>query len=158
MPMRGFTLVEMIVFIVIVGVALAGVLSVLNITAKSSADPIQPKQAMLVAESMMEEVFLKPYCDPDTVVAGTPATCGAHTTEASRDLFDDILDYNGYASTGTYSLDNLLTPVTGLTNYNVAVAVGAETTIQGAAARLITVTVSINGNAYPLSSYRFNHD
>jgi MSHA pilin protein MshD len=158
--MRGFTLIEMIVFIVIVGVALAGVLTVLNVAVKSSADPIQPKQAMLIAESMLEEIQLKPYCDPDTVVVGTPATCGVHTTEASRALYDDILDYDGYATTGVYSLDNLVTPVAGLENYNVSVSVGAEATIQGAPARLITVTVTVGvgGNSYSLSSYRFNYD
>lgn len=32
---RGFTLIEMIVFIIIVSVALAGVLSVLNVTTKT---------------------------------------------------------------------------------------------------------------------------
>ncbi|MCE9569660.1 MAG: type II secretion system GspH family protein, partial [Rhodocyclales bacterium] len=37
---HGLTLIELIVFIVIVSVALAGVLSVLNLTARSSADPM----------------------------------------------------------------------------------------------------------------------
>ena len=155
----GFTLVEMIVFIVIVGVALAGVLTVLNITTKSSADPMQPKQAFLVAEAMLEEMISKDYCDPDTFVRTvSPSPCGAHTTEASRNLYDDILDYNGYSSVGVRSLDNLATPVVGLGNYNVAVAVSAETTIQGAAGRLVTVTVSVGGNSYALSDYRFNYD
>lgn len=156
---HGFTLVELIVFIVIVGVALAGVLSVLSITTKSSADPIQPKQATLVAEAMMEEILAKDYCDPDTFVrTASPSPCGAHTTEATRDLYDDVLDYNGYSSTGARSLDNLGTPVVGLENYNVAVVVSAETTIQGAAGRPVTVTVSVGGNSYALSSYRFNYD
>jgi MSHA pilin protein MshD len=147
-----------VVFIVIVSVALAGVMTVLNLTSKGSADPVQPKQAMLVAEAMLEEIQLKPYCDPDTVTPGSPATCGVHTTEASRDLYDDIVDYSGYTSTGVFSLDNLGTAVPGLTAYNVAVAVSAETTIQSAPGRSITVTVSVGGNSYSLSAYRFNYD
>jgi len=156
---RGFTLIEMIVFIVIVGVALAGVLTVLNVTAKSSADPIQPKQALLVAESMMEEILAKDYCDPDTFVrTASPSPCGAHTTESARDLYDDVLDYAGYSSVGARSLDSLGTPVVGLENYNVEVAVAAEASIQGATGRLVTVTVSVGGNNYTLSGYRFNYD
>jgi len=134
---------------------------VLSITTKSSADPIQPKQAMLVAEAMMDEILGKDYCDPDTFVRSTvafPSPCGAHTTEATRDLYDDVLDYNGYSSAGVRSLDNLGAPVVGLENYNVAVAVSAETTIQGAPGRLVTVTVSVGGNNYALSAYRFNYD
>lgn len=156
---RGFTLIEMIIFIVIVGVALAGVLSVLSITAKSSADPIQPKQALLVAESMLEEILLKDYCDPDTVDRTTiPATCGAHTTEAKRNLYDDVGDYAGYSSTGIFSLDELATSVAGLESYSVVVDVSAELTVQSATGRRVTVTVSVGGNNYALSAYRFNYD
>lgn len=149
---KGFTLIELIVFIVIVGVALVGVLSVLNITAKSSADPIQPKQAMLVAEAMMEEILFKPYTNPSGgYVAACPGAC-------DRAQFDNVFDYDKYSSTGVYSLNDLTTPVVGLTSYNVAVAVAAETTIQGATGRLVTVTVSVGGNSYALSAYCFNYD
>ena len=155
---QGFTLMEMVVFIVVVGVGLAGVLSVLNLTTKSSADPIQPKQALLVAESMMEEILLKSYCDPDTVVrTTTPSTCGAHTTEASRDLYDDVLDYNGYASTCARSLDDLGNCVSGLSNYAVSVGVVSET-VKLLAGWRVTVSVTVGGNTYALTGYRFNYD
>jgi MSHA pilin protein MshD len=144
---RGFTLLEMVVFIVIVSVALAGVMTVLNLTSQGSADPIQPKQAMLVAEAMLEEIQLKPYNNPSGGYSG-----------ADRAQFDDIVDYSGYTSTGVYSLDNLATPIPGLTAYNVAVTVSAETTIQSAPGRSITVTVTVGGNSYSLSAYRFNYD
>lgn len=152
---QGFTLIELIVFIVIVGVALAGVLSVLNIAAKSSADPIQPKQAMLVAESMLEEILLKSYANPSGgYVAACPATC-------DRSRFDDVSDYAGYSSSGVYSLDNLTAPVSGLGNYNVAVAV-APTSVTATGNSLaglrITVSVSVGGTIYSLSGYRFNYD
>lgn len=113
---------------------------------------------------MLEEIMSKDYCDPDTFVrTSSPSPCGVHSVEASRDLCDDVFDYHGYNTAvlvppGVRSLDNLTTPVVGLENYNVAVAVAAETTIQGAAGRLVTVTVSVGGNSYPLSAYRFNYD
>ncbi|MDP1658712.1 MAG: prepilin-type N-terminal cleavage/methylation domain-containing protein [Methylotenera sp.] len=46
----GVTLVELVVFIVIVSVALVGVLKVLEITNKGSADPLLRKQAHSIAE------------------------------------------------------------------------------------------------------------
>lgn len=162
----GFTLIEMIVFIVIVGVALAGVLTVFNITTKSSSDPIQPKQAMLVAESMLEEILLKPYCDPDSFVRAVPPAspaCGVHVREATRDLYDDVLDYDGYGSSGVFSLDDLAHAVGGLENYNVAVSVvpaSLTTTANSVGGLLITVTVAVGagGPSYALTGYRFNYD
>ena len=97
----GFTLIEVIIFIVVVAAGLAGILSVSNTVVKSSADPVVRKQTIAIAESLLEEILLKEYCDPDTVDASTnPPTCGAHTTEASRNLYDDVDDYNGYSTAG----------------------------------------------------------
>ena len=57
----GLTLIELIVFIIIVSVALAGVLTVLNVTTKSSADPMIRKNMLAIAESLMEEVQLQSF-------------------------------------------------------------------------------------------------
>lgn len=152
---RGFTLIELIVFIVIVSVALVGLLAVFNVATRASADPIQPKQAILVAESMLEEILAKPYANPaGGYAAACPATC-------DRAQFDDVGDYNGYSSTGVYSLDNLTTPVAGLTAYNVAVSVAAASvtaTGNSLAGLRITVTVTVGGNSYALTGYRFDYD
>src|SRR5574340_785113 len=62
---RGISLVELIMFIVIVSVALAGILLVMNVTTKSSANPLVHKQALAIAESLLEEAELMPFtfCD-----------------------------------------------------------------------------------------------
>jgi len=70
---RGFTLIELIIFIVVVGAGLAGILSVSTTAIKSSADPMIRKQTIAIAESMLEEILLKEYCDPDWVEIGTIA-------------------------------------------------------------------------------------
>jgi MSHA pilin protein MshD len=69
---RGLTLIEMIMFIMIVGIALAAVLGVLNLTTKGSADPLRQKQALMLAEGLLEEVQLArfSYCDPTSDNAG----------------------------------------------------------------------------------------
>jgi MSHA pilin protein MshD len=70
---RGLTLIELVMFIVIVGVAAAGILQVLNMANRNSADPIRRKQAMLIAEAYMEEVQLASFtaCDPADANAST---------------------------------------------------------------------------------------
>lgn len=52
----GLTLIELIIFMVITGVASAGIMLVLNMGATNSVDPLRRKQAMLIAEAYMEEV------------------------------------------------------------------------------------------------------
>lgn len=81
----GFTLIELILFIVIVSVGLAGILSVMNVTVKSSADPMVRKQAMAMAESLLEEILLKNYHDPDATNVG----------ETERATWDNVADYAG---------------------------------------------------------------
>lgn len=113
----GVTLVELIVFIVIVSVALVGVLKVLEVTNKSSVDPLLSKQALAIAESLLNEIVQQPftYCDPDDAnaanatstsgCAGTSQDNGGGTlgptpnTESrysNTNPFDNVADYNGF--------------------------------------------------------------
>jgi MSHA pilin protein MshD len=64
-------MIELLMFIIIVGIAVAGVLSILNITTRSSADPQLRKQALAIAEGLLEEVQLArfTYCDPSDATA-----------------------------------------------------------------------------------------
>ena len=70
---RGLSMIELMVFIVIVGIAVTGVLSVYSSVTRTSVDPMVRKQALAVAESLLEEVLSKPYtyCDPDDAQADT---------------------------------------------------------------------------------------
>ncbi len=77
----GLTVVELVIFIVIMGVAAAGILQVMNLSVKNSADPARRKQAMLIAEAFMEEVqqAQMALCDvsnPNAATAKTPSDCG----------------------------------------------------------------------------------
>lgn len=73
---RGFTLIEVAVFIAVIAVAVIGVLRVIDITTANSADPQLRKQALVLAESMLEEVQLArfTYCDPVLDPAAETAT------------------------------------------------------------------------------------
>lgn len=160
---HGFTLVELIMFIVVLSLGIAGILSVMNTVVKSSADPLIAKQTVAIAESMLEEILLKEYCDPDTVdKTTTPPTCGAHTTEASRALYDDVDDYFGYTTTGGI-VDLTGAAVAGMTSYNiksvtVAVTNAAQNTaLNAVSAKRVMVTVSGPQGDITLTGYRSNY-
>jgi MSHA pilin protein MshD len=164
---RGFTLIEVIIFIVVVGAGLAGILSVMNTVVKSSADPLIAKQTVAIAESMLEEILLKEYCDPDsaTLSPTAPPVCPASRIaadqEAARADYDDVDDYNGYSHTGIVDLTGAT--VAGLTNYNITnVTVAVTTVAQNAAlnaigAKRVTVTVTGPQGAITLTGYRSNY-
>ncbi len=139
---RGFTLIELIIFIVIVAVGVAGILSVMNTSAKSSADPMVRKQAIALAESVLEEVLQKAYADPDN----TPAV-----VEASRTLWDNVDDYNNQTQ-AAFSLP------AALSGYTIAISVVDDsTTLPGLTAKKVTVTVARGTESITLTGYRTNY-
>jgi MSHA pilin protein MshD len=107
---RGVTLIELVIAIAIIGVAVAGVLGVFTVAARYNADPVIRKQALAIAEALMDEILSRPYtsCDPDSYDP-TTQTCtlngsvaeangpeaGETRTGASR--FDNVNDYDGYS-------------------------------------------------------------
>ena len=176
---QGMTLIELIVFIVIVSVALVGVLTVFNVTAKSSGDPMIRKQMLAVAEAVLEEVMLQPFtwCDPDDrsaatatsatldVTATDPTQCwdaveaiGVETVAGNTDTrlsaispLDNVSDYNGLPPITTSIAG---TPMPG--GYSAVVSV-AQSSLNGIAATeslLITVIVSYGGDSITLEGYR----
>ena len=68
----GVTLIELILFMAIIAIALGGIISVMNLTSQRSADPVRRKQALIIAEGLLEEIELArfSYCDPSDPDAG----------------------------------------------------------------------------------------
>ncbi|MGK5037731.1 type IV pilus modification PilV family protein [Janthinobacterium sp. LB3P118] len=67
---RGVTLIELVIFIVVVSIAVVGLLQIFTRTTASSADPQLRKQALAIAEAMLDEIegarftFCDPLADP----------------------------------------------------------------------------------------------
>lgn len=135
---RGFTLIELIFFIVVVSVGLAGVLKVMNVGVAASADPLVRKQASALAESILQEVLQKAYTDPDPAVS---------TGESTRATFDDVDDYNGRSNAIFTDLP------ASLSGYTITIAVAAST-LGSVAAKRVTVTVSRGAESISLAGYR----
>lgn len=163
---RGISLIELVMFIVIVSVALAGILLVMNATTKGSADPLIHKQALAIAESLLEEVELMPftYCDPDDAnavtatsavvggagcattleVIGTEGTEGRYTPAVLPATlpFDNVSDYNGFNMAAGALLD-ITGAAVGPAGYVVAVAVANNGMPAAGASPLIANTEAL---------------
>lgn len=170
---HGLSLIELLVFIVVVGVAVTGVVSVYSLNARASVDPAIRKQAMAVAESLLDEVLSKPYtfCDPDDPVADTAANVAActipesmgpeiaqgETRSSATNPFDNVNDYNNFTMAGFADIATG-TLVPDLVGYSATVLVqpaGAFNGIPAGETLLVTVTVTApNNQAISLSGYR----
>ncbi len=169
---RGVTLVELIVFIVIVGVAMAGLFAAFNTITAASADPQVRKQVLAIAESLMEEIALKPFtfCDPDdpSAAAATGAAdctggAGGANDESRLPLgpetalsvggaegryaapqFDNVSDYHGFSMlAGILDINNAA--IGGLGAYsvtNITITQAGLGGIAAADALLISITVT----------------
>jgi MSHA pilin protein MshD len=151
---RGFTLIELVMFIVIVGLGVAGVLSVFTTSVASSADPMIRKQALAIAESLLEEILLKDFVDPNGGTNGV-STCNL-AGGANRSLWDDVCDYNTYTSTGIRDVQG--NTIAALANYNVLPEV-AITTVNVGGVPLKRVVVSVTdtqNNVISIVGFRGN--
>ena len=104
----GVTLIELILFMVIVAIALGGILAVMSFTTANSSDPLRRKQALMIAEGLLEEVRLAgfTFCDPrsdnaDSAQSSAACTVGeAFGNEApAMRPFDNVNDYVAAANT-----------------------------------------------------------
>lgn len=147
---RGSTLIELIMFIVIVSVALAGILLVMNTTTKGSADPLLRKQALAAAYSLLEEVELQDFIS----ASGVTTT----VTQANRaSAYHIVNDYNTFATAGIFPIADAASASAVLSNYNASVTVSPSAlgTIAAGSAVQIDVTVTTpNGEAITATGYR----
>lgn len=147
----GFTLIELIFFIVVVGVGVAGILAVSNVVVRSSADPLVRKQTVAVAESLLEEILLKEYAKPPG------STVVGFSGGGSRNLYDCVDDYNGY-TTAAGIVDVSGSAVSGLSGYNVTPAVDVTTVTLGTqTVKRVAVSVTGPQGVISLVGYRGNY-
>jgi MSHA pilin protein MshD len=172
----GATLLELIMFIVIVGASVAGVLGAISYASRASVDPMFLKQALAIAEALMEEVQLQTftYCDPDDDNAATALDAGGCATlaegvgpEAGESRtgdpqFDNVNDYQlggaggpGLTVNPISDLAGAVIPGLGGYSANIRVAAQALHTVPAGNALLITVTVTgPNNTTVVLDGYR----
>lgn len=147
---RGLTLIELILFILIVNVGIFGILAVMNSTTRASPDPMLRKQAVAMAEAILEEVL------PRDATATLPET--DFNTCSNRTLYVGVTDYTCFdgvpASAVIRGVDTLgATSIPALASLSATVAVVAVN-VSGVAMQRVTVTVTGGGQEITLFGYR----
>ncbi|MBK7613793.1 MAG: type II secretion system protein [Vitreoscilla sp.] len=170
----GLSLIELVMFIVVLGLALTAVLKAFTQATAASVDPQLRRQALAIAESLMEEVQLMPftYCDTDDANVETAQAVGdcaslpealgpeAGETRYATPQFDNVNDYHGLAMTGIADITN--SPVSGLSAYSASVSVAADDlgSLSAASGDALRITVSVtgpDGSTLTLDGYRSRH-
>lgn len=182
---RGLTLVELVMFIVIVSIALAGIIAVMRLATAHSADPLRRKQALMIAEGLLEEVRSAGFtlCDPaspdfdtqlDPTQCAIPENWGQAAPEPVNPRpFDNVNDYVAQPNVETAAFDNadgVLADVTGqpigLAGYDATLmvspvrlnGVGATGTLANTDVLRIRVSVRFGGDApVVLDTYRMRY-
>ncbi len=141
----GLTLIELLVSIVIVGIAASTILGVFSTVAASSADPLIRHQAAAVADAYLEEILLRPFVDPD-----------GNDGEGTRAAFDDLDDYNGLVDNG--ARDQFGNPIASLADYTVSVSVSSSSGLgaipSGDLVRVDVLVTRGSRISYVVSGYR----
>lgn len=129
---RGFSLVEIVIFIVIVGVAISAMVSIFSTNVVHSHEPLLRQKAVTLANFYMDEILRKKWNEASPAGGGCvntgsgscpagPAAIAIGTDGDGRADFDDIDDYNGLANNPPQDQNGVA--LTDFNGYSVSVAV-----------------------------------
>lgn len=148
---KGVTLIETIVFLVVIATALTALAIVFNESVIKSVDPVVRLRALELAQAQLDEILARKF-DENTPTGGVPA-CGTTGAPACLGIvpdsdFDDVGDYDGFTDSSN-------------PQHTITVSVvdaGSDLGLSSnELARLITVNVSLpNGNLLTLSAFKAN--
>lgn len=154
---RGISLIELIIFIVILSVALTGILLVMNQVTRHSADPLIHKQAIAAAESLLEEIELQDFVDANDGVTTTCPVASAVTAATRASVYHIVDCYDGFTMNGITDLNN--NPV-GLGSYQASVAIIPASLggiAAGSAVRITVIVDTPQGEHIAIDGYRTAH-
>lgn len=173
---RGLSLIETVIFIVVLGIGIAGLAVLYNQLSLVSVDPLVRKQAVAIASSLMEEIQLRPFtfCDPDDPVvftAASPAGCGTPEvlgaeggeTRYGPTFFDNVSDYAAFPLMAGSIQDITNTIISDLSGYSAQVqivAAGGDFPAAIPADDALRITVTVTGPANTqvvLQGYRLRY-
>jgi len=165
---KGFTLIEVIITIVLVGTMMGGLSVLFAKNVEGSYRPYLRQRSLAVANAFMEEISRKRWDEVSPIGGGcinTGASCaagilapGMNTEEAVRADYDDVDDYNAIVNQ-VPPQDSSGAAMPGYNDFSVTVTVTqvAWNGVPAADVKLITVSVTSNSNeTITLQSYRLN--
>ncbi|MBK8970680.1 MAG: prepilin-type N-terminal cleavage/methylation domain-containing protein [Hahellaceae bacterium] len=151
---RGFTLIELVVTIVILGIGVAGLASLMSQAMVRGTDAIVHTRLVSVGRAYLKEVQGKPYAE-----GGATSTCSIQQEEGNRMAFDDVDDYNGLNEKPPRT--QISTAINQYAGIRVSVSVACAGTELGlSSGNLKRITVTVRDDSGPLQvfvAYRGPH-
>lgn len=168
--MRGFTLIEIVVFLMVSSIALVGVLKVYQLSVSRSADGVASKIAIEAAYSLLEEIEVMPftYCDTsDSALMTAVSIAGCATPQGLSPFpgksrggavpFSNVGDFGGYSQLGIRDLNG--NAILGLESHRITVRLTQPSVAGVAAANVIKIEVEVSGpySTHSVFGYKFRH-
>lgn len=157
----GATLVELVMTIVIISIAIAGVVGAFALIAGRSADPLNQTRAVELAQLYMDEIVSRKY-DHNAPEGGVPrygGSCSISTEEGSgnRSQFNDVDDYDGLVDSPPADAAGQLN---GYTGFTVEVGVSCDASgldLPTGQAKRIDLSITAPGNqSFFFTAYKAN--
>lgn len=146
---KGFSLIELVITIVIIGIALTALTSSLFSGVGRNADPLWQAKATHLSQAYLDEILAMRYQEDSPIGGGSVGSCsidGAETGsgigegESSRSLFDDVDDYHGLTESAGF-LDEITSPSYSGYSVSVEVTCVGSTNTSSNNSKLIAVTI-----------------
>lgn len=144
---KGFSLIELVITIVVLGIALSALSSSLFNSVGRNADPLWQSKASQLSQAYLDEILAMRYQDSSPLGGGAINGCAEDGPEAGevgdRNSFDDVDDYNGLTETANF-LDSSINSVSTYSDYSVSITVRCKDHLNGNSnySKLIVLTIT----------------
>ncbi|MFT6114082.1 MAG: MSHA pilin protein MshD [Oleispira sp.] len=143
---KGFSLIELVISIVVLGIALGALSSSLFLGVGRSADPLWQSKATQLSQAYLDEILSMRYQEDSPLGGGAVGTCsiaGNEAGESSRSLYDDVDDYDGLSEQADF-LDT--TTPSNYAGYTVNIDVTCDDVAANSKLIAVTITSPTNQN------------
>ncbi len=149
---RGFTLIESVITIVVLGIGISAIVGLMSVQAGRSATPLLDTRLRQVGRAYLEEILAHRFAETLLPVP----SCQIVREEGSRAAFDDVDDYHGIdESPPRTQISSWMSQFSTVRVRVRVVCAGAEIGLPQGAAKRITVTVTdASGATQTYSAYR----
>lgn len=163
---QGITLIELVLAIVIVSIALGAIIQSWSFAMAGSANPLLQHKSLKLAQMYSDEILSKRF-DETTPLGGglatsisCPVSSGIDTGESSRNLFDDVDDYQNLSESPPQDINgnNLSTYGGYQVSINISCISGEFGIVSSNHIKRIDVTVTAPAaiNSFSLAVYKAN--
>ena len=102
---QGFSLVELIVSMVVIGIALPVLSQHIFRTSEHASDSFFQAKSTLLAQAYLDEILAMRYQEDSPIGGGSVGSCSISNNDSGelmRSLYDDVDDYHGIDESGRF--------------------------------------------------------